>query len=77
MRIKSSLGRIVCFFFKHKYVLTQKLSPQSCRIACTRCHRIFAMNDDVRCVIDWDASFHQMYEARGIKIKYQPWEGKP
>lgn len=77
MSIKIFLGRIVCLLFSHKYVLTQKLSLQSRRMACTRCHQMFAMNDDIQCLIDWDASFHQMYESQGVKIKYQPWEGKP
>jgi len=37
---------------------------------------MFAMNDDVRCVIPWDAEFHRMYESHGVKIVYLDWEGK-
>jgi hypothetical protein len=66
---------IRCLFFGHKYVTTQKLSPTSRRIACTRCRRMFGMNDEVRAVIDWSGELHKMYERFGHEIKYLPWEG--
>ncbi len=50
------LLRVVCLFFGHKYVLTQNLSKQSRRVACTRCRQMFAMNDDVRAVVPWDSN---------------------
>jgi hypothetical protein len=34
------------------------------------------MNDDCRALVDWDASFHRMYESHGVTIEYQPWEFK-
>lgn len=34
------------------------------------------MNDDCRTLVDWDESFHRMYECHGVKIEYQPWEFK-
>jgi hypothetical protein len=64
----------LCFFFGHKYRLAQELSPQSRRVCCKRCRKSFAMNDDTRILVDWDAEFHRMYERHGIEIKYQPWE---
>ena len=70
------LLRVVCLLFGHKYVLTQSLSQQSRRVACTRCRHMFAMNDDVRAVVPWDAGFHRLYESQGVQIKYQHWEGK-
>ncbi len=70
------IKKLICLFFGHNYVLTQKLTPHSHRIACTRCRRMFAMmNDDVQAVVDWDASFHLLYESHGVKINYQNWEG--
>ena len=66
----------MCLFFGHKYVLTQQLSKQSRRVACTRCREMFAMNDDVRAVVSWDASFHELYEQQGVQIKYKHWEAK-
>ena len=72
----STLRRVVCLFFGHKYTLTQELTPHSRRIACTRCRQMFAMNDDVRAVVEWDAGFHRLYESQGVEIKYQHWEGK-
>lgn len=66
--------RVPCLLFGHRYVLTQKLTEQSRRIACTRCRRMFAMNDDVRAVVEWDSTFHRLYETFGVKIKYRDWE---
>lgn len=71
------MRKLICFFFGHRYTLAQKLTPQSRRICCTRCRQSFAMNDDVRAVVDWDADFHRMYETHGVAIKYQPWEFNP
>jgi len=28
------------------------------------------MNDDCRIIVNWDASFHSLYESQGVKIKY-------
>lgn len=70
------LLRVVCLFFGHKYVLTQNLSKQSRRVACTRCRQMFAMNDDVCAVVPWDSEFHRLYESQGVRIKYQHWECK-
>lgn len=70
------IGKILCFFGRHKYVATQEFTDYGRRIACRRCRRMFAMNDDVRCVVPWDAEFHQMYESHGVKIVYLDWEAK-
>lgn len=65
-----------CLFFGHKYVVTQKLTPSSRRLACTRCHRMFAMNDEVRVLVDWSADFHELYErVLETPITYLSWEG--
>lgn len=69
--------KLRCLFFGHNYTVTQKFSPASRRLACTRCRGMFAMNDDVRAVVDWNSAFHEMYERFGHDIKYLEWEGKP
>ncbi len=66
--------KLLCFIFGHKYFLVQKLTPQSRRVCCHRCSRSFAMNDDVETVIDWDASFHRLYQSHGIEIIYKEFE---
>ena len=65
-----------CLFFGHKYTVTQRFSATSRRIACTRCHEMFAMNDEVRALVDWGAEFHKMYEMFGNKVEYLDWEGR-
>ena len=64
----------ICFFFGHKYKTVQELTSWSRRLCCTRCRKSFAMNDDCRAVLDWDADFHRLYERMGIPIVYKDWE---
>lgn len=68
------MNDLLCFFFGHKYFVAQELKSYSRRMCCKRCSRSFAMNDDVRVLVPWDASFHKMYEEHGVKIKYLPFE---
>jgi len=68
--------RAICLFIGHRYVSTQEFSQQSRRICCDRCHQMFAMNDDSRLLVPWDADFHRMYEAHGKRVVYLKWEGK-
>lgn len=64
----------MCFLFDHKYFIAQELNSYSRRMCCGRCHQSFAMNDDTQILIDWDSSFHRMYERHGVEIKYLPIE---
>lgn len=70
------IDKIMCLLGRHKYVATQEFTDYSRRIACRRCRRMFAMNDDMRCVVPWDSEFHRMYEVMGHSINYKDWEGK-
>jgi len=63
-------------FVGHKYAVTQQLTPVARRLCCDRCWRMFAMNDEVRCVVHWNSAFHAMYESFGIEVIYQEHEGK-
>jgi len=67
--------RLRCLFFGHKYTVTQRFSEKSRRLACARCHEMFAMNDDVRALVNWSSAFHQLYETLGHKVEYLDWEG--
>lgn len=66
---------LFCFLLgTHKYEVAQELAVGNRRLCCTRCGRSFAMNDDLRSLIDWDDDFHRLCEAYGIKLEYKPWE---
>jgi len=67
--------RLRCLLFGHKYIVTQRFSATSRRLACTRCHEMFAMNDEVRALVNWSSAFHQLYETLGQKVEYLDWEG--
>lgn len=70
------IGAILCFFGRHHYVATQEFVAYSRRVACHRCGRMFAMNDECQILVPWDAEFHRMYEQHGHRINYRDWEGK-
>ncbi len=72
----AAVGFFQCLLGYHAFEITQALTAHSRRIACRRCHRVYAMNDDVQCVIPWDSEFHHMYEMHGVKIEYKDWEFK-
>ena len=72
--VRRIVGFFKCMTGHHAFEITQALSTQSCRIACRRCNRVFAMNDGVRLVVPWDSEFHRMYESNGVKIRYKDWE---
>lgn len=69
------IGKILCFFGRHAYRSTQEFGAHNRRVACARCGRMFAMNDDCRSLLPWDAEFHRMYEQHGHRIIYKEWEG--
>ena len=68
------MSKYMCFLFGHKYFVAQKLTSQARRVCCHRCSKSYAMNDDVRSILDWDSDFHRLYEGHGIKIDYLPFE---
>ena len=72
--MKSDLNLLLCFLFGHKYFVAQKLTPQARRVCCKRCSKSFAMNDDVKSLLDWDSDFHKLYEDHGVEIKYLKFE---
>lgn len=77
MKFSTLSLRFICLILGHEYVLTQRLSAQSRRIAYSRCHQMFAMNDDVKTVVPCPPEFHRMYERHGVRIEYRTWEGTP
>lgn len=68
------LGKVLCFFGRHNYLTTQPFGA-SRRVACTRCNRMFAIHDELKITVQWDADFHRMYESNGHRIIYKDWEG--
>lgn len=76
--LRRLIRRVCCFFGRHDYRVTQKMSVRARRIACPHCGGMWGMNDDVRVFIDWDAELHRMYERHlATPVVYLPWEGRP
>ena len=70
----NKINRLICFIFGHKYFLAQELTSHSRRMCCRRCSMSFAMNDDVRSLVNWGPEFDRLYENHGIEIKYLDFE---
>lgn len=51
-----------CKFGRHDFYLIEKMSDYGRKLGCHYCHRLFAMNLDVRVVCPWDESFEQLYK---------------
>lgn len=61
------LGKIKCLFGYHKFGYVARLSRQTHMLACHRCRKRFAMNTDVRCVLEWDQELEDLYMMLGGK----------
>lgn len=55
--------RLICAVAGHKYVVEKILSKTSRKVGCTRCTRQWAMNDDARAFLPWDAEFEEFYKS--------------
>ncbi len=54
------IKRILCLFGYHKYFLIKELRPYSRKIGCKYCKKQFMMNDDCKCVLEWDQDFEDL-----------------
>lgn len=53
---------IKCFFLPyHEFYIIKKLSECSNLVGCKSCKKLFAMNNDVKVILPWDASFEEFY----------------
>lgn len=59
------IERLLCALFGHRYIVARVFSPESRQVTCTRCQRLWAMNDNVRAFVPWDGSFEQLYRTLG------------
>lgn len=66
------LPRLKCLILGHRMYVVQELTYISRRIACSRCHGDWGMNDDVRVVIPWCVELERMYRGFGITL-INPW----
>lgn len=60
------LQQLVCALTRHDYVIEKRFTRYSRKIGCTRCGKQWAMNDDVRCILPWDAEFEAFYADERI-----------
>lgn len=62
---------IACFLLGHQYRVSQELTRNSRRLHCARCAKMFAMNDEVRLLIDWTPDVQELYERSfGINMRW-------
>ena len=63
--MKINWKRFGCNIFGHDYFVVQKFSSYSRRVGCTKCDGDWAMNDEVRCFLEWSSDFEDMYKTMG------------
>jgi hypothetical protein len=56
------LASLICAITQHRYVVEKRFTHYSRKIGCTRCGKQWAMNDDVRCLLPWDAELEVLYK---------------
>ena len=69
--MRLALASAWCLIAGHRYVVTRRFSAVSRQVGCTRCHRLWAMNDNVRAFVPWDGEFEELYRFLG------QWPGQP
>lgn len=52
---------IICWFKQHRYYVVEEFSEWSRKIQCERCGKKWAMNDNIRALIEWDSEFEKFY----------------
>lgn len=65
-------NKAICWSIGHEMYVVQEFSHYSRRIACSKCKRSFAVNDDVRACLEWDSNFEALYKFLGHTI-IKPW----
>jgi hypothetical protein len=53
--------KIKCLLWRHDYKIIKQLSESSQKLKCDNCKRLFAINHDVRVILDWNGSLEQFY----------------
>jgi len=61
--------RLWCWLMGHRLIVWQEFSSYARRIKCEHCGGDWAMNDKERAFLPWDASFAELYEMLGHKIR--------
>jgi hypothetical protein len=66
-----------CIIGNHDFQLIQELTDHSRRIGCPHCQKIWGMNDQVQCVVEWDSDIEEMYRLIGVKVEPFSWDKSP
>ena len=64
------IKRILCAIRGHLYVVEKRFTSYSRKVACTRCNRKWAMNDDVRAFLPWSIEFEEFHKNHGAPMKH-------
>lgn len=59
------IERLLCALLGHKYVMIRRFTSYSRQIGCTRCNRVWGMDDRVKCVVPWDKDLEDLHRLLG------------
>jgi hypothetical protein len=48
------LNKLICKIFFHKLEVVREFTPMIRQVRCTRCYRVYGMNDEIQAFLEWD-----------------------
>ena len=63
--IKVAFRNIRCSMVGHRYVLVRRYDSNVQKLTCTRCHKVFGINHQVKAIVEWDDELNEV-----IKLCY-------
>lgn len=61
----STIKRLFCALFGHKYFVDQIFNRHSRKVGCARCNGRWAMNDQTRSFLEWDSDLEELHQFLG------------
>lgn len=59
LRLKQFLIDLRCWFLGHDYKVLKEYSPAVRKVGCSRCERVWGMNDRVKAFVPWDGELEE------------------
>ena len=56
------LESIPCKSIGHKYYVIKEITSETRCVGCSRCNKVWAMNDRVNSLVLWDSDFSKFYD---------------
>lgn len=58
---------LLCKIIGHRYGVSRVFSSYARQVKCKRCLSLWAMNDDIQTILEWDNFFEDFYDGKDWK----------